>query len=53
LPEFDSQYLALPTANLGLAYWLQGKYDEAESTLEHGLIVRETRWGPGDSESFR
>lgn len=53
LPEFDLQYLALPTANLGNAYWLQGKYEEAASTLEQGLIDRETRWGPNDTESFR
>jgi tetratricopeptide (TPR) repeat protein len=53
LPEFDLQYLALPTANLGLAYWLQGKYKEAASTLKRGLTDRETRWGPDDSESFR
>jgi tetratricopeptide (TPR) repeat protein len=53
LDDFDVQLLAMPVANLGLAYWLQGDLETAASVLEQGLKDREKRWGYDDRESFR
>lgn len=39
-------------ANLGLAYWLQGKNGLASSTLLEGLRDREEEFGQDDRESF-
>jgi tetratricopeptide (TPR) repeat protein len=52
-PLNNLQLLAMPTANLGLAYWLQGMHMLAASTLEQGLKDREKLHGQNDTESFR
>jgi tetratricopeptide (TPR) repeat protein len=53
LDDFDLQLLAMPFANLGLAFWLQGNLETAASILKKGLHDREKRWGYDDRESFR
>ncbi|KAF2230784.1 hypothetical protein EV356DRAFT_324935 [Viridothelium virens] len=52
LDNFERTMLSLPLANLGLAYWLQRKYDEALRTLEEGLRDREDAFGLDDRVSF-
>ncbi|KAK5451987.1 hypothetical protein LTS15_007710 [Exophiala xenobiotica] len=52
-PLKNAQFLAMPMANLGLGYWLQGKYALAVSTLEQGIKERVELHGPNDTESFR
>ena len=53
LPTFDLQMLAFPTANVGMAYWIMGKYAKAEAVIAQGLRERVQRWGENDKESFR
>ncbi|KAH7066386.1 hypothetical protein BKA63DRAFT_160945 [Paraphoma chrysanthemicola] len=50
--KFKPTTISLPLANLGLAYWLQGKNDLARSVLLEGLAAREAEFGVDDRESF-
>ena len=45
--------LAIFVANLGLAYWLQGRLEDAVRVLEEGLKEREMSYGLNDKHSFR
>ncbi|KAI5853292.1 hypothetical protein GGS23DRAFT_591200 [Durotheca rogersii] len=53
VPGFTKGQLSIPLANIGLAYWLQGKLDHAASILERGLADREELYGYMDNHSFR
>ncbi|KAH7047476.1 NB-ARC and TPR domain protein [Macrophomina phaseolina] len=52
LAFFKEINLSLPTVNLGLSYWLQGKHEEALECLEQGLHTRRQTYGSEDRESF-
>ena len=53
LPDATTYTLTIPLANLGVAYWIQGRYDESLNILERALADRERMYGPMDRESFR
>jgi len=53
LPNYTKDMKSLPLVNLGLAYWLQGKLEEASDVLELGLSDREELYGVMDNHSFR
>jgi hypothetical protein len=42
----------LPKVNLGSAFWLRGRYDEAVQVLLEGLAERVAEYGSEDRESF-
>lgn len=50
--NFDPLQLSLPLVNLGLAYWLMNRSDEAASILLDGLAEREKALGKNDQDSF-
>ncbi len=50
--KFEKVSISLPLANLGLAYWLQGRHEEASDILAEGLKDRVDRCGPEDRVSF-
>ena len=52
LKGFKPTQISLPLANLGLAYWLQDKYDLASEALLTGLKDREAEFGVDDRISF-
>ena len=52
LPNYQPTDISFPMVNLGLAYWLMGRSDEALSTLTEGLAHREAVYGADDTESF-
>lgn len=52
LKSFQATMISLPLANLGLAYWLQEKLDNAVATLSQGLEDRELAFGLDDRISF-
>ena len=47
--NIDNSFAAV---NLGLAYWLTGRYDDAFNIMMEGLGHREVLYGPDDKESF-
>lgn len=49
---FEQTMISLPNVNLGLAYWLTDRHDDALIALKGGLEDRERRFGKGDKESF-
>lgn len=53
LPGYNKGMRSIPLANLGLAYWLQGRLDKASEVLELGLRDREELYGIMDTQSFR
>ncbi|XDG08250.1 hypothetical protein ABKA04_007865 [Annulohypoxylon sp. FPYF3050] len=53
IPQYTKDKRSLALANLGLAYWLEGKLDQANEVLELGLKDREELYGYMDSHSFR
>ncbi|KAF2092428.1 TPR-like protein, partial [Rhizodiscina lignyota] len=52
LKNFHPILISLPIANLGLAYWLQQKYEQALAVLEEGLQERKDVFGSDDRDSF-
>ena len=52
LDHFQKVWLSRPLVNLGLAYWLQGRHEEATNILFEGLIDRVEHYGPDDRVSF-
>ena len=52
LHNFEPILISLPLVNLGYAYWLQGRLDEAAAVLEKGVGDRETKYGIHDRISF-
>ncbi|KAK8084485.1 hypothetical protein PG997_005756 [Apiospora hydei] len=53
LPIYDMDMMTFPMANIGLAYWLQGRLDDAAAVLEEGLNEREEAFGVMDRRCFR
>lgn len=52
LHNFEPILISLPLVNLGYAYWLQGRFDEAAVVLEKGVGDREEKYGNNDRISF-
>lgn len=52
LENFEPVLLSLPLVNLGYAFWLQGRLDEALVVLEKGIGDREAKYGENDRISF-
>lgn len=52
LDNYEPWQISLPGVNLGVVYWLTGRYTEALDILLQGLRDRETKFGPNDQESF-
>ncbi|KAF2108477.1 hypothetical protein BDV96DRAFT_652728 [Lophiotrema nucula] len=52
LSSFDPADFSFPYVNLGLAYWLSNRLDDALQTLQEGLHFREAKFGPNDKQSF-
>jgi tetratricopeptide (TPR) repeat protein len=52
LTNFAPAEFSFPCVNLGLAYWLTGRLDEAKKTLEEGLRQRFAAYGYDDKVSF-
>jgi hypothetical protein len=50
--DFKRYKLSLPLVNLGYAWWLTGKFDEAVIALHEGLKDRAAAFGENDRESF-
>jgi hypothetical protein len=48
-PGYNKGMRSIPLANLGLAFWLQGRLDKASEVLELGLRDREELYGPMDT----
>lgn len=53
LPDYHFTWSAWPTVNLGLLYWLCGRYEEAEKLLLEILKKFETAYGIDDVVSCR
>lgn len=53
LQGYNNNMRSIPLVSLGLAYWLQGRLDEASRVLELGLREREEMFGVMDTHSFR
>lgn len=49
----DREKMSTWMLNLGYAYWLQGKLDDAESTLRDGLAERIKKFGRDDVYSYK
>lgn len=52
LDSYEPILISLPLVNLGYAYWLQGRLDEATAVLEQGVTDREGKYGDNDRVSF-
>lgn len=52
LDQYEPVLISLPLVNLGYAYWLQGRLDEAAVVLERGIRDREEKYGFQDRISF-
>jgi tetratricopeptide (TPR) repeat protein len=52
LVDFSRVLMSFPLVNLGLAYWLMGRLDDAVDVLLEGLRDREAAYGLNDQESF-
>lgn len=52
LQNFEPVLISLPLVNLGYAYWLQGRLEEAAAVLERGVGDRERKYGIHDRISF-
>jgi len=51
--DFKKTMLALPSVNLGLAYWLQGEFDKASKIVEGALHDQEEVFGTDDSYTMK
>jgi len=52
LDDYEPVSISLPLVNLGYAYWLQGRLEEATRVLEKGVADREAKYGIEDRISF-
>jgi tetratricopeptide (TPR) repeat protein len=52
LDNYERWQVSLPGVNLGVVYWLTGRYIEALDILLQGLRDREKKFGLNDRESF-
>ncbi|KAL9111738.1 MAG: hypothetical protein Q9227_003797 [Pyrenula ochraceoflavens] len=53
LKTYDSLQLSFPAGNLGLALWLQGRFDEASEVVMDALEDRERHFGRNDKNSIK
>jgi tetratricopeptide (TPR) repeat protein len=53
LEDFQADMLGFSSANLGLAYWIQGQLDEAEEVFATALKEREEAFGRLDTMSYK
>lgn len=53
LPEYSETMTSICVANLGTAYWLLERLDDAYNLLLQNLKARERLFGVDDTESFR
>ncbi|KAF4552210.1 Hypothetical protein D9617_10g071900 [Elsinoe fawcettii] len=53
LENFHIDMLGFPVANLGLAQWVLGRYNEAEQTFNAALEEREAEFGVMDRLSYK
>ncbi|KAK1778043.1 hypothetical protein QBC45DRAFT_170503 [Copromyces sp. CBS 386.78] len=53
LAEYDPTMLGWPQPNLGFIYWMQGKLQDAESTLAEIRGIHAAAWGVDDTVSFK
>jgi tetratricopeptide (TPR) repeat protein len=55
LEDSEKSMIVLPSVNLGLAYWLQGNYDQAAATVHDALQDRERdrQFGIDDKQSMK
>ena len=53
LQGYTELMLALPAANLGLAYWLQAKHERAAEVVDEAIRYRESQLGADDKESMK
>jgi tetratricopeptide (TPR) repeat protein len=51
--EVDPDEFGFPVCNLGLAYWMQGELDDADTTLTNLLKQREDLHGVLDRVSYK
>ena len=51
--EIDPDEFGFPSCNLGLAYWVQGELDDADTTLTDLLQQREALHGKLDKVSYK
>ncbi|KAL9628452.1 MAG: hypothetical protein Q9164_007271 [Protoblastenia rupestris] len=51
--DYEDTNLGWPEPNLGLIYWIQGRYDEAETVLNEILDVFALAFGVDDIKSFK
>jgi tetratricopeptide (TPR) repeat protein len=52
LDNYERWQVSLPGVNLGVVYWLTGRYNKALDVLLQGLRDREKKFGFNDRESF-
>jgi tetratricopeptide (TPR) repeat protein len=52
MTSFAPAEFSFPYVNLGLAFWLTGRFDQAKNTLEEGLRHRVAAFGRDDNRSF-
>ncbi|KAL9093915.1 MAG: hypothetical protein Q9165_003838 [Trypethelium subeluteriae] len=52
LKHFDPAGFSFPYVNLGLAYWLTNRLEEAADMMLEGLHYREAAFGADDNQSF-
>ncbi|CCC14292.1 unnamed protein product [Sordaria macrospora k-hell] len=53
LADYKNTMLGWPQPNLGFIYWMQGKLQEAESTLVEIQGIHTAAWGVDDTVSFK
>lgn len=53
LENYDEIMQGWPAPNLGLVYWIQGRYNDAEKVLTRILDIHATRLGLDDTKSFK
>lgn len=51
--DFKKDWLILPSVNLGLAYWLQGRYRDAEEIVLNTLLEQEMMLGADDGITMK
>ncbi|KAI9712292.1 MAG: hypothetical protein M1820_001505 [Bogoriella megaspora] len=52
LRDFKPAEFSFPFVNLGLAYWITDRFDEAADIMLQGLSYREAAFGRDDNQSF-
>ena len=53
IQDWDPDWLILPSVNLGLAFWLQGRHSDAEAIIKPVLEEQECRLGPDGGATMK